>query len=58
MRADRKSFINYTTCLFTLCNDTEIVGADQRFDFNQIGVNYYRSECESLPGEQVLLPNC
>lgn len=54
MRADRKSFINYTTCLFTLCNDTEIVGADQRFDFNQIGVNYYRSECESLPGEQVL----
>lgn len=53
MRADRKSFINYTTCLKI---HIEIIGTDQRFDSNQIGVYCNRSEYES--GEQVLSHRC
>lgn len=53
MGADRKSFINYTTCLKI---HIEIIGTDQRFDSNQIGVYCNRSEYES--GEQVLSHRC
>lgn len=53
MRADRKSFINYTTCLKI---HIEIIGTDQKFDSNQIGVYCNRSEYES--GEQVLSHRC